>query len=584
MRFSFRRWPIALRVAISTAVPMLIGWAAGDIGAGLIATLGAFTADYGTDRPYRNRAVQLAVIAVSLAAAVTLGAWAATSVWTAVAAVSAIAVFAVWLCAALAVGPPGAYMFVLVCAAGVGISASHRPPWHVGLLVLVGGLVAWISHISAVLSDPRGPEKAALADAGNAVADYLDSTGGGQAQAARRGAAQALTRAWAVLVEYQPRSAADGSLLLLREANHALHVLFTDAMTAVGTGRPLPGGGAATARAIGTLDLAPGVIANRDPHRPPLRRPPLPSLLGRAIRPGGHTRRVMWRVGIAAPVAGAVAGTLGIGHVYWAMAAAVLVLHQGTHRVATLRRGAERVLGTLVGLGLAAAILGLYPQGLWLVLVVVALQFVIELFVVTHYALATVFITALALTIASGGGQADIGALIVDRGVDTVIGCGVGLMVYLSAVRRQEAHRLTDALVDMIGHTITTTRFLARGDVASLASRGARRDLQNSIFDLAAAEEAARHGSRRDRAAAYGLSGIVAAAEHLGYATVTGCWAAEQGSQGFFGSADPEAYLLLLQRISDSIRLATAAPSSPELPPFAAPEVRLLIRGIAERG
>ncbi len=578
------RWPMALRVAISSAIVLLIGLAAGDIGAGLVATLGVFTANYGSDRPYRNRGAQLAVIAVALAAAVTIGAWAATvMIWVAVIAVSVIAVFAVWLCAALSVGPPGAYMFVLVCAAGAGISVSHRPAWQIGLLVLAGGAIGWIGQMSGALIAPRGPEKAAVAAAGQGVAGYLDTVGTADSTVARRRAAMALSRAWAVLVDYQPRSAAGGLLRRLREANHALHVLFTDAMAAVGEGRAISADAAAVARGIATGDLDPGVVANRDQGRAPLRRPPTVTLLNRAIRPGAHTRRVMMRVGIAAPVAGAVAGMLGMGHVYWAMAAAVLVLHQGAHRAATIERGAQRVFGTVVGLGLAAAILSANPQGLWLVLVVAALQFAIELFVVRNYGLATVFITGIALTIASGGGRTDVGVLILDRGADTVIGCGVGLVVYLLSVRRQEAHRISESVVTAIEGTIAATRFLARGDADSLPSRAARRDLQDRIFDLAEAEEAARHGSRRDRAAATRLAPIVAAAEHLGYATVAACWVAEQRGDRVFGTAAPVAYLDVLQQISESARTSTVPPVAEELPPFAAPEVRLLSRALSER-
>jgi uncharacterized membrane protein YccC len=71
------RWPIALRAAISTAIPVAVGWAAGNVGSGLIATLGAFTSRFGSGRPYLNRGVQLAVVAVALAAAVAVGSWAA---------------------------------------------------------------------------------------------------------------------------------------------------------------------------------------------------------------------------------------------------------------------------------------------------------------------------------------------------------------------------------------------------------------------------------------------------------------------------------------------------------------------------
>lgn len=580
------RLPTATRVAVSTAIPLLIGWAAGDVGAGLIATLGAFTADYGSQRPYRSRGLQLAVIAAALAAAVTVGAWAAAQIWVAVVAVSAVAVLAVWLCSALSVGPPGAYLFVLVAAAGVGVSASQRPPWQIGLLVLAGGAVAWFSQLSAAPFDPRAPEKAAVAAAGDAVAEYLEGLRGGPGAAssavARRRAALALTRAWSVLVDYQPRTPARGTLQQLREANHALHVLFAAAMNAVGEGREVDAGAAVAARRIGGLDLEPAAVTDRDPNRPPLRRASAPTLLAGAIRPGTLTRRVMLRVAVAAPIAGAVAGTLGIGHVYWAMAAAVLVLHQGTHRAATLRRGADRVLGTLVGLGLAAAVLSLHPQGLWLVLVVTALQFALEMFIVRNYAVASMFITALALIIASGGGGGvAVPALLLDRGVDTLIGCGVGLIVYLAAARGQEAHRISAAVTAVIGQTILATRFLAAGDVLTLPSRAARRDLQERLFDLADAEDAARNGSRRDRAAADRRAPLVEAVEHLGYATITACWAAEQRS--VFGSADPQAYLAVLHTIDDAVRTSVPPAIDAELPPFAAAEIRLLALALAER-
>ena len=38
------RWPFALRAGFCMAVPAAIGWAVGDIAAGLLATIGGFTA------------------------------------------------------------------------------------------------------------------------------------------------------------------------------------------------------------------------------------------------------------------------------------------------------------------------------------------------------------------------------------------------------------------------------------------------------------------------------------------------------------------------------------------------------------
>lgn len=578
------RWPLAARVAVSTAVVATLGWAAGDIGAGLIAVLGVFTADYGTDRPHANRAIQLAVVAAALAAAVTLGAWAATFGWLAVVVVSAVAVVAVWLCSALDLGKPGGYVFVLVCAAGLGVSASHLRPWQIGLLVLGGGATAWTAEMIAALFDRRGPEMRAVSAAGNAVAGYLEAAGTPSAPKARQRAAESLSYAWETLVDHQPRCARSADTLSrLRDANHALHRMFADGMAATAMGRAVPEAAAESARALGTLDADPAAVIGADGSRPPL--PPVAALdrLVGAVQPGSHVRRVMARVAVATPLAGALAGLLGVGHAYWAMAAAVLVLHQGAHLTATLQRGAERVIGTLTGLGFAALILALRPQGWWLIAVIAGLQFCIEMFIVANYTLATVFITAIALTISAGAHRVEVGTLILDRGADTVIGCGVGLGVYLLMARRQEAGRIHSAVIDVLERIATVTESLVRTTPKSLAARGARRALQNSIFDLNAAEDAARHGSAGDRAAATRLAAVVAATEHIGYATVAGCWAAEQDDARIFADSDPEAYLALIRRVTDAARTsATTIPATAaeKLPPFSGSEVRALVRAV----
>ena len=171
------RWPFALRAALCVAVPVLVGWAVGDVAAGLLATIGGFTALYGSGRPYLNRAVHLAVIAVCLGLSVALGNWAAEVPWAGVLTVSAIAVAAVLLCNALLVGPPGAYMFVLACAAGIGAAHEHVAPWRIGLLVLAGGAFAWLVHMSGALIRFRGPEKSAVVSAAESVAGFIEAVG-----------------------------------------------------------------------------------------------------------------------------------------------------------------------------------------------------------------------------------------------------------------------------------------------------------------------------------------------------------------------------------------------------------------------
>nr|MCH9732662.1 FUSC family protein [Actinomycetes bacterium] len=420
--------------------------------------------------------------------------------------------------------------------------------------------------------------------AGEAVAGYLEVAGTRESGIARRQAAAALSRSWAVLAQYQPQTARrDNTLRPFRDANHGLHVLFADAMREAALGEHVAASAAATARAIGNRDTDPGAAAKGELGRPPLPAAPVMTRLVRAIEPRTQTRRVMVRVGLAAPLAGASAAMLGVGHVYWAMAAAVLILHQGANRLATLQRGSERLIGTFIGLGLAAVVLGLHPQGLWLVFVVFMLQFAIELFIVTNYALATVFITAIALTIATGSRPVDVTELVIDRGLDTAIGCAAGLMVYLLVARRQEVNRISDAIADMLGAATTATLFLARGEVSTLAARGARRDLQESILDLTAAEESARGGFRRDRVAATRLAPIVTAAEQLGYATVAACWAAEHSTEAIFGPAEAMPYIAVLQNLSEALHTGTNLAVTADLPPFAGPEVLALSDALARR-
>ncbi len=229
------RWPFALRAGFCMAVPAAIGWAVGDIAAGLLATIGGFTALYGSGRPYLNRGAYLGVVAASFAAAVTLGDWASAVPWLGVLTVSAIAVAAVLVCHALSIGPPGAYLFVLACAAGSGAIPPHLPPWHVGLLVLSGGAFAWLTHMAGAVLSPRGPEKAAVAAAAIATAQYIEAIGGGpDAEArARHGAAHRLHDAWSTLVTFQPvQPKPDTTLHQLRRVSRRLHVLFAQAMSA----------------------------------------------------------------------------------------------------------------------------------------------------------------------------------------------------------------------------------------------------------------------------------------------------------------------------------------------------------------
>jgi uncharacterized membrane protein YccC len=210
------------------------------------------------------------------------------------------------------------------------------------------------------------------------------------------------------------------------------------------------------------------------------------------------------------------------------VAAAVLVLHQGWDWSRSLQRTLERVIGTLLGLALAGAVLWLEPQGLWLALTLGALQFVIELLVIRNYTLAVLFITAIALMMSSGGHETpSILLLLWDRGIDTVIGCAIGIGVLLVTAPRAVAVQIPQELAAALKAAQEVLNFAATGDAVSAQARRARRNLQHRAIVLLTAYELGAGARSQDRRYAEELWPAVVSAQRLLYRLLAFCWMLE---------------------------------------------------------
>jgi hypothetical protein len=167
-------------------------------------------------------------------------------------------------------------------------------------------------------------------------------------------------------------------------------------------------------------------------HRTPWVRP-------RRVRRTPNEKRAAWLEGLGYLIAAGLAGflatwagdLLGFGHNYWAMVAAVvpLVGHTTRHRV---RRGIQRIIGTILGLVILAGIVLLHLEPWQTVLVMALCQFGAEMFIIRQYLLAQLFVTPLALisTLLVVPSPPDI--LLRDRIIETVIGAAVGIAVVLA--------------------------------------------------------------------------------------------------------------------------------------------------------
>jgi hypothetical protein len=143
-----------------------------------------------------------------------------------------------------------------------------------------------------------------------------------------------------------------------------------------------------------------------------------------------QTRIILIRILIGAAIAAGLAVGLGLPRAYWVSLTLVAILQNGHLVSLTAVRGIHRVLGTLVGVGLFALVQLFHPSGWWTVLVLVALQFVVELVVIRNYGLALLFITPLALTISVQGTEPVLD-VVHDRVEDTLIGAGIAMVILL---------------------------------------------------------------------------------------------------------------------------------------------------------
>lgn len=112
---------------------------------------------------------------------------------------------------------------------------------------------------------------------------------------------------------------------------------------------------------------------------------------------------------------------------YWVPVSCMAVM-QGASTVHVWQRGVQRVLGTLVGLGLAWAALRLHPSLLSIGVAIVGLQIVVEVLVVRNYAVAVVFLTVLTIFLAESDATLlqDPNGLLLARGLDILLGSALG--------------------------------------------------------------------------------------------------------------------------------------------------------------
>ncbi|NMO05096.1 FUSC family protein [Gordonia sp. TBRC 11910] len=420
------RWPVAVRSALTLAVPALGMWLAGHGAYALLVALGTFAMLYGENRPFRVRWRVVATIGAILIASVAAGGYLSELLQSRitdanlraavlVVVMSLLAGTAVFIGTAVRAGPPGPMFVVLTAGVGwVVVSHGIDPAIVVGCTALGVASSLVVSMAPALWSRDK-PQTAAIDAAITAVGRFLDadsaSTAELAAQASRNVAGEQLHNAWTVLHD---AAQTDGELADRLWAAHQ--------------------------RLAGAPDGTSTEVTESG-YPPPLPRPSIVHRLSESAHAHTLPAYSAGRLVIASLLAGALSIILALGRPDWAIIAVVLVLQMGPDRVRGSLRGVQRMIGTSLGLALFVVIHSTEPNQLTLILLLAALNFLIELTVASNYGLAAVFITPLALLMSSPSGANAVWSTAGSRLAETTI--GVTLAIASLWVLWRHGHRAT---------------------------------------------------------------------------------------------------------------------------------------------
>lgn len=424
--FSYNNIASRRRPAVKVAVIQLLMLAAftafGHFDLALLASIGMFAVLYAPEAPYRRRLFIVSSVAIAMFLCAALGIAVGDSAPLLLLAVIVLSAVSSFACTALAVGPPSAYFLMLGCGVVNYMVYRHDvPASQVLIMALVGGLLAVAGTMVELAAQPYRPEKMAVSAAVDAVEAYVNAEPGESALAFQRKASASLHAAWTALSDAAPlfpnapwarRRVA--SIESLRERTTDAEYRFT---VRLGNGAIHYFSGGRRQAGIDSAEhvaSAAGYFGGRAKAG---------VLLRHAATWPSENLVTAFRVAVAAVIAGLVTLALSGEHIYWSTAFAAVALHMGGARIVQTYRAINRLAGTILGIALFTVIIWVSPSPWVMVFLIAGLQLLVELFVAKQYALATLFITPLALLISIGGKiPEDPWPIMGERLLDTVIG------------------------------------------------------------------------------------------------------------------------------------------------------------------
>jgi len=506
-------WALMIRSALAVCGPLALGLILDKHVPGLLAAMGGLlgsVVDRGGTYPARLRRVAVAGL-FGGAAGLILGGLVHGRGWLTVALLIVVAGLSAVLSTAGATLAISGLQLLVYTTLGSGPLGALRPWWWPPALLLAGVAWAMLLVIPAWLASPLVAEQRSTAAAYRALADLLRAAGTPRFPQAHQAVVATLNQAWDDLASRRARaSGRDPDLVRVAGLLRQTHPLTEAAVTLVQEGaQPPPGvterigaiadaiqygtpvsatypdaGGTSGSQALadavaGAAELASGRRRPEHSSAPyrPSGRERLRDALDETV--GGHLTRVfavrlMTSVGVAAVLSQA----LPVQRSYWVVLTVAIVLRPDFGSV--FARALQRGIGTVVGAVLGAVILVVVPAGPLLLLPCAVFAALLPYARNRNWGLFTTFLTPLVvilIDLLSRGGW----VLALDRLIDTLLGCGVVLVVgYAPWPSSWHAH-LPEEFVRALDSVARYSDQALRGDPGRAALR---RQAYRALSDL----------------------------------------------------------------------------------------------------
>jgi uncharacterized membrane protein YccC len=451
-------WANMVRFALSITAPLLAGEVLGLGAVGGFAGMGALVGAFGdAGGPFRRRFRRAALGVAAGLIGLLVGRLVLVGGWLGVPVVGVFGVLSGLISAISAEFSFAGLQLLVYLAIASGPARVAPVPALVMLFVAGAGWSVLLSFLQTrLLPQPDRPPSAvaAVLDELIGLLRVIGGTDAEEVRQARHRLTAAVGTAYDAITDARAHS--PGGRTDLRRLSGVLAAVIQLAAVALDAAATRP---EAAPAAIPAIEALRDGIARGERHRPaPVPAPaegPVASAVAHATEqldrtggdggsaPPGRVRvrpatvlaellagRTTWvqalRLGITLMAAEAVTLLLPISHPYWVLLTTAVVLKPDFGSV--FARGVQRILGTVVGVLIGAAVLALVPTRLLLLIPAAVFAFLFPFGATRNFGMLSTFLTPLVLILVDFGGAGAAG-IALSRLLDTAVGAGVVLLV-----------------------------------------------------------------------------------------------------------------------------------------------------------